>query len=82
MNLRLERFQAAHYSEYASWFADAELNRLLGPMDEVWLNAVLSEPESQGMTWAVFRDAEFVAVVEAVYDPENVSSAAISGPAA
>jgi GNAT superfamily N-acetyltransferase len=77
-NLQLKRFQAEHYAEYVSWFADEELNRRLGPMDEAWLNAVLAEPEAEGITWAVFRGAEMVAVIETVFDPENPATAWIT----
>ena len=71
MDLELRRFQREHYPEYASWFSDHELNRVLGPMDNDWLDSVLSEPESQGVTWAVFRGAEMVGVVETVFDTSN-----------
>lgn len=77
MNLRFKRFQREYYSEYASWFIDPELNRRLGPMGKDWLNAVLCEPESEGITWAVFRGAELVAVVETVFDPQNELPAGI-----
>src|SRR6266536_791298 len=80
-NLQLKRFQAEHYAEYVSWFADEELNRRLGPMaetDEPWLAAVLAETGSEAATWAVFRGDEMVAVVEAAYDPENAAWAAIT----
>jgi RimJ/RimL family protein N-acetyltransferase len=78
MNLELKRFQQEHSVEYASWFVDPELNRYLGPMDQDWLDAVLSQPESAGVTWAVFRDRELVAVIETVFDPENRLPAAIT----
>src|SRR5690242_10925250 len=71
MHLELKRFEREYYTEYAAWFSDPELNRYLGPMDQEWLEAVLSEPESAGTTWAVFRGAELVADVETVFDPEN-----------
>jgi RimJ/RimL family protein N-acetyltransferase len=80
-NLQLKRFQAEHYAEYFAWFADEELNRHLGPMaetDEPWLAAVLAETSSEAATWAVFRGDVMVAVVEAVYDPENAVWAAIT----
>lgn len=78
MHLELRRFQLEYYPEYASWFVDPELNRHLGPMDQDWLDAVLSEPESEGVTWAVFRDAEMVAVVEIFFDPRDPLSAFIT----
>jgi hypothetical protein len=71
MELEFQRFESEHYAEYASWFVDAVLNRYLGPMDDEWLEATLSGPESAGVTWAVFRGKEMVAVIETVFDPEN-----------
>jgi hypothetical protein len=32
-NLEFKRLQEAAFVEYVSWFADAELNHALGPMD-------------------------------------------------
>jgi RimJ/RimL family protein N-acetyltransferase len=78
MNLEFKRFQNEHYPEYASWFSDPELNRHLGPMDVGWLEAVLSQAESEGRTWSVFRDVEFVAVIETVFDEEHRWSAGIT----
>ena len=77
MNLEFRPFQKEHFSEYASWFSDPELNRHLGPMDLEWLQAVLSQPESQGVTWAVFREMELVAVVETAFDEDHRLPAAI-----
>lgn len=78
MNLEFNRFQRESYSEYASWFIDPELNRHLGPMDKDWLDAVLTMPESELVTWAVFRGPELVAIAETVFDPQNKSRAAIT----
>ena len=81
MNLEFKQFQREQYTEYASWFADPELNRRLGPMDQEWLDSVLSQPESAGVTWAVFRGVELVAGVEIVFDPQNEWPAAIAAVA-
>ena len=77
MTIEFKHFQREYYAEYASWFIDGELNRHLGPMDEVWLEAVLSQPKSAGVTWAVFRGIELIAVVETVFDPERHRPAGI-----
>lgn len=77
MALERTQFRREPFGEYASWFADSELDRHLGPMDNEWLEAVLAEPESAGATWAVFRGAELVAVVETAFDPEQHSCAGI-----
>jgi len=78
MILEFRRFQREHYPEYVSWFSDPELNRQLGPLDNDWLEAVLSEPDSAGITWAVFRGAELIAVVETIFDPQNQLPTVIS----
>ncbi len=67
IELRFERFSKEHFDDYLSWFADAELNRRLGPMDDEWLTAILDESEEQGMTWAVFASSELVGVIETVF---------------
>ena len=77
MALKFLPFRREFYDEYASWFSDPELNRHLGPMDNDWLEAVLSESGTVGITWAVFRDAELVGVVEVKYPPANQLPVAI-----
>jgi RimJ/RimL family protein N-acetyltransferase len=78
MDLVFKRFEREHYPEYKSWFSDPYLNRQLGPMDEDWLDAVLSELPSEGATWAVFRGNEMVAVLECVFDPSRKLPAGIT----
>ena len=78
MHLEFRRFRREYFAEYAAWFVDPELNRHLGPLDQDWLAAVLAQPESEGVTWAVFRDGEMVAVVETVFDPLRRMPAAIT----
>jgi ribosomal protein S18 acetylase RimI-like enzyme len=78
MLLEFTPFQCANFSEYASWFTDSELNHRLGPMDQTWLSAVLTEASSDGATWAVFCADELVAVIEIVLDSRNRSIAFIT----
>ena len=78
MRLELKPFEPEHFAEYAAWFADPELDRHLGPMDQAWLEVVLSQPEAAGATWAAFRGMELVAVVETALDPERRLPAAIT----
>lgn len=79
MNLELKPFAPERFAEYASWFADPDLNRQLGPLDEEWLELTVSGGEEPGdETWAVFRGGEFVAVVEALIDPRDQSYAIAS----
>ena len=79
MSLDFRRFGAEHYDEYAAWFADPDLDCALGPMDHEWLDAVLGQPETEGMTWAVFRGEEMVAVIETVFDPAGKLPPGITG---
>lgn len=71
MKLEFRRFQRKEYPEYTAWFQNEELNNRLGPMDTDWLEAVLSQPETQGITWAIYGAEEFVAVVETAFDPDG-----------
>ncbi|MEB4614072.1 GNAT family N-acetyltransferase [Leucobacter sp. M11] len=41
--LRLRPFRREDYPWYRAWYDDAELDAQLGPMDEEWLTAVLTE---------------------------------------
>lgn len=54
-------FKVEDFKEYASWFEDPELNRELGPMDQEWLNHVLSEIPPRH--YSVFDQGRLVAVV-------------------
>ena len=71
LQLEFKQFQPEHFTEYATWFIDFEMNRHLGPMDQAWLEAVLAQDESKGVTWSVFRDTELVAIVEIAFDPQH-----------
>ncbi len=77
MDLEFRRFRRDDYAGYAPWFGDPDLARWLGPMDTDWLDAVLSEPESEGVTWAVVRGETLTAVVETCFDPQDASLAYI-----
>jgi RimJ/RimL family protein N-acetyltransferase len=78
VDLQFRRFQQEDYAEYAAWFVDPELNRRLGPMDQEWLDATLTQMEEKGVTWAVFREQELVAVIETAFDPTEPGLAAIT----
>lgn len=77
MVLNFVRFTADDYPEYKSWFADADLNAHLGPMDQDWLDAVLAERDEDGAIWAVFEGETLVAVVEIGFDPRHKLPAVI-----
>lgn len=79
LTLDFRQFRKDDYQEYAAWFVDPELNNRLGSLDQEWLEALLSQKETEGMTWAVFRDAELVAVIETVFHPQDRQPAAIAG---
>lgn len=82
MDFEVKPFAAEHFAEYTAWFADQELDRHLGPMDEAWLQLVLSGGEVPGdETWAVLREGELVAVVEALLDADDRSTYTIGAVA-
>jgi GNAT superfamily N-acetyltransferase len=81
MNLEFKPFHENHYAEYEAWFSDAALNHRLGPIDRDWFQAVIAQPQSEGETWAVFRDDQFVAVVDTVFDPNKQLPAGITAMA-
>jgi GNAT superfamily N-acetyltransferase len=82
MDLEFRQFGKEHFVEYASWFADPDLNRQLGPMDEAWLELVMRGGEVSGdETWAVLCDGQLVAVVEALVDSEHPASYTIGAVA-
>ena len=64
MAFEFQAFAAADFPEYQSWYADHELNQRLGPMDNAWLNDVLTN--SAGCTWSVRQSNELVAVIGVV----------------
>ena len=78
MLLEFKRFQKEYFSEYALWFVDTELNRQLGPMDQEWLDSVLAQSEAEGITWAVFRDEELIAVIENAFHVDEASQVTIT----
>jgi len=73
-NLQFRKFVREDFPEYQSWYADADLNEQLGPMetDDEWLYYVLSE--WNGIEYSVFRDGALVAVLGIVFpDDEHPS---------
>jgi RimJ/RimL family protein N-acetyltransferase len=82
MDLEIRPFARTDFAEYGSWFADPDLNRNLGPMDDGWLEPAVSGGEvADDETWAVLRDGQLVAVVEALVDTNDRSSYMISAAA-
>jgi RimJ/RimL family protein N-acetyltransferase len=82
MNLEMRPFATEDFAEYASWFADPDLNRHLGPMDEAWLELTMAGGEVAGdETWAMLRDGQLVAVVEALADADDRSTYTIAAVA-
>ena len=79
MRLNFRRFQAGDFAMYKAWFADPELERWLGPLDDEWLAAVLSERASDRATWLISDGETPVAVVETALHPDNASLAAVTG---
>lgn len=82
MDLEVRRFATEDFAEYASWFADPDLDRHLGPMDDAWLKLTMSGGEVAGdETWAMLCDGKLVAVVEALIDANDRFSYIISSVA-
>jgi RimJ/RimL family protein N-acetyltransferase len=82
MDLEFKKFQQEYYADYYSWFTDPMLNRELGPMEqdtleEEWLTSTLAESDSEGITWAIFRNNKLVAVAEVFFDPGDSDRAHI-----
>ena len=77
-------FNKEDFSEYLSWFQDAELNKQLGPMEpnDEWLTYTLNQQvglqDSEGYTYSVFRHEELVAVIAFDYPTEAVRAYYIS----
>lgn len=63
--LTVRRFSRADWDWYREWFADRELDRRLGPIDEEWLTHVLEE--SDGVQLVVEQRGHPVAVVGCVW---------------
>lgn len=66
--MRYAQFTRADFPTYCAWYADAELNRQLGPMDEAWLEHVLGD--RGGVQRSFFLDDELVAVAGVALPPE------------
>lgn len=61
MTLRFSQFSIDDFTEYKSWFVDPELNAELGPMDDKWLQAVITE--HNGVEYSVFDEVGLIGVV-------------------
>nr|WP_313417318.1 GNAT family N-acetyltransferase [Brevundimonas diminuta] len=66
---RLRLFEATDFATYRAWYADAELDEHLGPMDEDWLAFVLAD--QQGRQFSYLQDEMLAAVVGVAPDPER-----------
>jgi ribosomal protein S18 acetylase RimI-like enzyme len=73
--LEVARFTAADFDEYASWFVDNELNERLGPIDEIWLDAVLSDSKHFQF---VFRDPHNMVGVMGIDIRQDLSMATVT----
>ena len=57
----LRLFEAADFPAYRAWYADAELDAHLGPMDEDWLTFVLADKD--GRQFSYLAQEKLVAVI-------------------
>lgn len=70
MNVRFTKFTAEDFPEYKAWYEDAELNMRLGPMDDAWLDHILTE--NNGCQYSVFCEKELIAVIGILFpNPEH-----------
>jgi GNAT superfamily N-acetyltransferase len=58
--MRYARFTRADFPIYRAWYTDEALNRQLGPLDETWLEYVLTDESGNQLSF--FLDNELVAV--------------------
>ncbi|MEN5170345.1 GNAT family N-acetyltransferase [Brevundimonas pondensis] len=65
---RLRLFEAADFPAYRAWYADAELDAHLGPMDEDWLTFVLADKD--GRQFSYLAQEKLVAVIGVAPDPD------------
>ena len=68
---RLRLFEAADFPAYRAWYADAELDAHLGPMDEDWLTFVLADKD--GRQFSYLAQEKLVAVIGVAPDPDLVA---------
>ena len=59
--MKIELFQAKHYSTYQSWSEDEDFDKNLGPIDREWLEYVLSD--TTGVQYALLYNDVLVSVV-------------------
>jgi len=59
--MELRPFLKEDFDTYCTWYADPDLNRELGPMDNEWLEYVLNE--SPPKEFSFFEDGSLVAVI-------------------
>ena len=62
---KIKVFQRTDFSIYQQWFDDPWLNKALGPIDQEWLDYVLSTKE--GAQYGVWQKEELIAVIGLVW---------------
>lgn len=67
--LQVRRFAAEDFPVYRRWYADPLLDHQLGPMDDDWLDSVLTDPQQEA--WSAFVAGQLVAVIGLSFDPET-----------
>lgn len=70
--MEIRPFSKKDFATYRSWYADPDLNRELGPMDDQWLEFVLGE--SPPKEFSFLEDGNLVAVIGTAA-PESQSDA-------
>jgi Acetyltransferase (GNAT) family len=72
--LHVRRITRADWEWIRAWFGDEELNRRLGPLDEEWLEHVLSESDGVQLVVNV-TDGTPVALAGCAWDPAGSAHA-------
>ena len=72
MKLKFSKFKNDDFSEYKSWYVDLELNKRLGPMNNMWLDHVMNA--TGGCQYSVFHNKKLIAVVGIIFPDAKHSS--------
>ena len=59
--IQYHKFRESYFPIYRSWFTDAELNKQLGPLDENWLDYILTDTTGDQFCFTHFDDLIAVA---------------------
>ncbi|MBX3014304.1 MAG: GNAT family N-acetyltransferase [Caldilineaceae bacterium] len=75
MMIKFEAFNAQDFAEYATWFADAQIAKELGPLDPDLATFLGTEPETWNWIRAVHQDGQLACMVQVVRDGSTTEGA-------